>query len=295
MASKLFFSVIIATFNRSALIKQAIDSVFNQSFDEFELIVVDDGSSDDTRQVVNSYSDIRLHYHYIENSGVSAARNFGVSKSKGKYLVFLDSDDSLLPDALRDFYDSAEIYNHPEIVFSDLLIEQQAGNLRRICARDRKIGKSERGIFLTGAYSVKKDFFNLIGGFDENLKFGENTEIKIRVQQTPHRSSITEKLSVKYYFNSAGASKNFINRINSVEYTIAKHKEFFKRDRQLLKLFLQSNAVLLVKIGRLKEAKISIRRALAASPLDLKLVARVFLMHIPLLAKRIWKFSSLPE
>ena len=91
-----YFSVIIPTFNRSGFIKSAIDSVLGQTYEDFELIVVDDGSDDGTDKLIKEYTDKRIKYFYQENKGVSLARNKGIEESSGKYIAFLDSYDQWL-------------------------------------------------------------------------------------------------------------------------------------------------------------------------------------------------------
>ena len=95
-----FFSVIIPTYNRAGLIGKAIDSVLAQTFADWELLIIDDGSTDNTRQIVEAYTDRRVKYIYQENAERSAARNNGVAQAAGKYICFLDSDDYCLPDRL---------------------------------------------------------------------------------------------------------------------------------------------------------------------------------------------------
>jgi len=93
------FSVVIPTYNRERFITKAIDSVLRQSFTDYEIIVIDDGSSDDTRTVLAPYME-KIHYIYQENSGVSAARNAGIREAKGEWISFLDSDDEWFEDYL---------------------------------------------------------------------------------------------------------------------------------------------------------------------------------------------------
>ena len=92
---KPFFSVILPTFNRGNFITGAINSLLNQTFDGWELIIVDDGSTDKTKEVVEQFSknDSRIKYHYQKNSERSAARNYGINKTNGNYICFIDSDD----------------------------------------------------------------------------------------------------------------------------------------------------------------------------------------------------------
>ena len=97
MPNPVFFSVIIPTYNRADLIVKSIQSVLQQTYTDFELIIVDDGSSDNTQEQVSSIHDTRIHYFKIKNSERGAARNFGVQKCKGSFTTFLDSDDQLSP------------------------------------------------------------------------------------------------------------------------------------------------------------------------------------------------------
>jgi len=91
--SKPYFSVIIPTYNRAGLILKTIESVLNQEEKSFEVIIVDDGSTDDTEKVVDSIKDKRVKYFYKENAERAVARNFGAHKSVGTFITFLDSDD----------------------------------------------------------------------------------------------------------------------------------------------------------------------------------------------------------
>ena len=100
----ILFSIIIPTYNRANLIGKAIDSVLAQTYHNWELIIIDDGSTDNTRDVVRSYNDNRIKYFYQENRGRSAARNYGIDISKGDYISFLDDDDYYLENFLEEFF-----------------------------------------------------------------------------------------------------------------------------------------------------------------------------------------------
>jgi len=101
-----FFSVIIPTYNRAHLVGETIESFLKQTFKDFELIIVDDGSTDNTKQVISKYlSDPRVKYIYQENKERGAARNTGAREAKGTYLLFFDSDDIALPEHLEKAYE----------------------------------------------------------------------------------------------------------------------------------------------------------------------------------------------
>ena len=92
-------SVIIPTFNRSKKLKRALESVISQTYPHKELIVIDDGSTDDTKEILKNFSE--ASYFWQENRGVSAARNLGIEKARAKWIAFLDSDDSWQRDKLE--------------------------------------------------------------------------------------------------------------------------------------------------------------------------------------------------
>lgn len=121
----MFFSVIIPTYNRAAFLSKSISSVVEQSFEDWELIVVDDGSTDDTKTCVERFSDARIKYVYQENAERSAARNNGITHASGTYILFLDSDDVLQPDTLAVLHDFIHQHGEPVAVFGTTLVYEE--------------------------------------------------------------------------------------------------------------------------------------------------------------------------
>ncbi len=122
----IYFSIIIPTYNRARLLCKAIDSVLAQTYVHWELLVVDDGSTDNTKAVVEKYvqQDNRVKYIYQKNAERSAARNNGIDKAQGQYLCFLDSDDYFLPERLSLLASTISQMNNPEVLFyTDLVAE----------------------------------------------------------------------------------------------------------------------------------------------------------------------------
>lgn len=111
----MLFSVIVPTYNRAHLLRETIDSILAQDYASFELLLVDDGSTDDTEQVVKSYMDTRIHYFKKQNEERGAARNFGLRRAKGQYALFFDSDDWMHANHLSTLYkvisENKELYN----------------------------------------------------------------------------------------------------------------------------------------------------------------------------------------
>lgn len=114
------FSIIIPTYNRAAFLPKAIESVLAQTYTDWELIVVDDGSTDNTREVVSQFKDERLKYIYQENSERSAARNNGIAHAKGDFICFLDSDNFILPNRLEKIAESIASENKTACYYTDI-------------------------------------------------------------------------------------------------------------------------------------------------------------------------------
>lgn len=102
--SSLFFSLIIPTYNRASFIRRTLESALCQEFDSFEIIVVDDGGSDNTQEIIESIGSEKIIYYRKENGERGAARNFGCAKARGQYITFLDSDDILYPNHFKEAY-----------------------------------------------------------------------------------------------------------------------------------------------------------------------------------------------
>jgi len=115
---KPFFSIIISTYNRSFFLDKAIKSVISQSYKNWELIIVDDGSTDNTNEVVGKYiNDSRIKYWYQQNQERCVARNKGIKESQGEYICFLDSDDYFLECHLQNLHDKLSVEGDGRIIY----------------------------------------------------------------------------------------------------------------------------------------------------------------------------------
>lgn len=168
-------TVIITTYNRRDLIQVAIASVLEQSFTDFELLVVDDGSTDDTAAVVGQIGDPRIRYIHQENAGLAAARNTGLRLARGEYIAFLDDDDAYLPDKLR--VQVAAMRDHPEVGLVSggwIYVDEQGA-----CLSENRPWQWRPRLDLdtwlvacpviTCSVLVKRAWLNRIGGFDESI------------------------------------------------------------------------------------------------------------------------------
>lgn len=155
-------SVITPVFNGESFIKSAVQSVFSQTLQDWELIVVNDGSSDGTAAILDGLDDPRIRVVHQANGGVSSARNAGLELAQGEYVTFLDADDCLLPDALRAR--SAFLDEHPEVdIVNGSVNVVSAGDLIRIYKPDLTIGPLlgrlttlDEGVFFGVNYMLRR-------------------------------------------------------------------------------------------------------------------------------------------
>ena len=120
MMNEMLVSVVIPAFNCEKYIAECIDSVLNQSYQDFEIIIIDDGSTDGTVKTVSGYEDDRIKlFHQEGNSGSGAARNYGVEKASGQWIAFVDADDTWLPDKLQKQLAecSGQVWSHTDLFF----------------------------------------------------------------------------------------------------------------------------------------------------------------------------------
>ena len=177
-------SVVIPAKNAAAHIREAIESVLAQGGDVAELIVVDDGSTDDTATIVNSFGESRIRLVANETSGVSAARNFGARLSRGNWLMFLDADDRLRPGAIAMLVAATKAAPHAVLIYGDYdLIDDEGRSIGRrgmLIGRRKPSGKVlarlAAGNFIVngGITIVRANAFRTAGGFDESLKYCED-------------------------------------------------------------------------------------------------------------------------
>lgn len=265
----LLFSVIIPSYNRANIIIRAIESVLGQFYSNFEIIVVDDGSIDDTSTVVASLNDSRIVYIFQQNKGVSAARNYGALQAKGSYLVFLDSDDYVAKEWLMDFY--------------NVIIEKELDIVRCRKANENIIDNNGYQGFLAGSFAIRKEVFYKVGMYDENLHYGENTELKWRIDFGKYTTITINKQNLFYdaTFSIGGVNKE--NKICFFYYVIEKHQAYFNQNRFLSQLLYQVTGVACFQLGRFREGMRLLWLGYLKNPLKLKALGRVVFYSFKLL------------
>jgi len=199
-------SVIVPTHNRAWCILKAVTSVLEQSFEDFELIVVDDGSTDETGALIKKIKtrDTRLSYYfYPQNKGPSAARNMGIKMARGEYITFLDSDDLWEKDKLREQVICAKKYNSRLVFYTDEIWIRNGVRVNPM----KKHGKYSGWIFskclplcTISPSSIFMHFsvFSAVGCFDEEFTVCEDYDLWLRLSNLFYIHFIPKKLIVKY-------------------------------------------------------------------------------------------------
>lgn len=234
-------SIIIPTYNRADTLPRAIDSVLGQSYDNLELIIVDDGSTDNTKEVVKSYDDPRIRYIKLEkNSGAPVARNRGVDEAGGDYIAYLDSDDEFLPDRLeRQLEEFARLGEDTGVVYSDWYQSEKPGekkymNAAHISREEGRICKGRVDQRVSGvspvAALIKADFARKVG-WDPKLKRYQDMDYFYQLARICCFQHL-KMPSFIYYFRRTGAiSTQGYNGIKARLYILNKYWEEFSKDR----------------------------------------------------------------
>lgn len=166
-------SVIIPVYNGENYLSQAIDSVIDQTYSPIELIIVDDGSTDKSKEIASSYS--QVNYVYQENQGVAIARNTGIFKSQGEYIAFLDQDDIWTANKLKLQVDYLK--HHPEIsyVLGEQKIFLESGTEKPKWLKEEHLN-NQIPAYLLGTLLVRKSVFNQVGYFCDDYRYSNDSD-----------------------------------------------------------------------------------------------------------------------
>lgn len=179
-------SICIPTFNRKDYLAQTLNSVYAQTYPDYNVFVVDDGSTDGTADMIKNAGYKNLTYHWQANAGDAAARNKLIELAAGHYITFLDSDDLLMPDALERMAKAAEAENEPVVVYGSYIRIDGQGNVVGRCKRTLRTGHITRYLFedilvhSCGSMFPKK-ILQEAGGFDTSLPVCSDYDLWLRL------------------------------------------------------------------------------------------------------------------
>jgi len=288
-------SVVIATYNRAGFLRETIDSILRQRFQDFELIVVDDGSTDETRHVVAAYG-TRVQFVHQENRGSSTARNLGVRHARAEWISIQDSDDPCLPNHLESLSGYAK--KHPELgmVFANgAYLVGPAHNRETIIpvAKSRRL--AERGVHLEDLFEksivrlqaalISKHCYEEVGGHDEGLRISGDLDLAFRLfsrypvayldevvfSYRKHSGNISANQEIRLLENIRVIEK-LLDRNDQAEKLLGKRRVAARLAYRYYRL-----AKCRWKDGRLAEAKQALGEAASLCPLSVKY--RLYQLH----------------
>lgn len=285
-------SVIIPAYNAASYTIEAIESVLNQTFKDFEIIVVDDGSTDNTKKLLQPYIDCcKIDYIYKENGGASSARNMGIKASKGQYIACLDCDDLWMPDKLKicmEFLDK-----NPEVglVYTRAFFIDVHGNIVRIsggCCYSGMVFEKLIGnnFIINSTPIVKKECFAKVGLFDESIFYPADWDMWLRISEH-YPVAYIDTILTKYRIREGNY---YEKNIELAKLEILKVLEKTFRARAYLSKKLKRNAISYISFEsakaytkklHLKNAKKEAIKAIKLCPYNVKYYLIFIFLFLP--------------
>lgn len=236
-----YFSVVIPVYNKEKFVVKTIESVLFQTFTDYEIIIVNDGSTDQSEAKVLEFRDNRIQYFSKKNEGVAAARNFGIKKAKADYICFLDADDYWYPNFLETMHRFTAKFPEQKVFAAAVEIETRNKTIPAHYSIPKKSNyeivnffdaSQKECVLWTSSVCIHKSVFEKVGTFDTNIKHGEDTELWIRIGlQFP--IVFTPKILARYVYDDKSISRNINYFFES--YTFEKYAAEEKKNRALKK------------------------------------------------------------
>jgi glycosyltransferase involved in cell wall biosynthesis len=292
------FSVVVPTYERAPVIGRAVASVLAQTWEDFELLVADDGSRDDTRKRIEAFDDPRIRYLWQENRGVSAARNLGIGEARGEIVTFLDSDGEAEPGWLAAF---AEAFSDPAVTIAcagATVVRGQTGREELLLPEDRGPVYAHRRVRFAppGTLAVRRWLLDEVGGYVDELRYSENSELAMRLfphaDSQDYGSAAIYRSLVRYSIDPDGWSgdprRHALMRAGA-ELVLERHGERLRiLDPPSYAAYASVAAINAARVGDVTAARRHLAAATQASPWQLKNRLRWLLTWVPPLARRFW-------
>jgi glycosyltransferase involved in cell wall biosynthesis len=293
------FSVVISTYNRARVVTRAIRSVLDQQGVELELVVVDDGSTDDTAKVLDELSDPRLRVVHRANGGSSAARNSGIAAATGDWVAFLDDDDAALPGWLSCLAEMTG--DGVGVVCCAAEYRSRDGALVEIARPGADSLFDDRtALFLAGTFAARADLLRSVGGFDERLACSENTDVGLRLltglveRDLEIRSSARPCVRLELRPATDQPSVNPAVLFYGTRVLLNNHRERLARDAHGRAVLNGVLGVSAARLGRWHDARSALFTSVRAEPLQLRHWLRFGFASVPPLGRRVWGSGEWP-
>ena len=282
-------SVVIPTYNRANLLKRAIQSVINQTYKNLEIIIVDDGSTDRTKDIVKTFSDSRIQYiRHPENRGTSAARNTGIKNSKGNFIALLDHDDEYLPERIEK---GIKVFKGaPEnlgMVWSNYWKVNKEKKEKKIAFLKYHLEDAKKWIFpMPSTWVIRKKVFKKNGFFDEELGPAEDTDFAIRLCKVFSFYFINEPLAVYHITKGSYSCNVTIEKLIKIRKVFLEKHLDLKKNRRLSASYFCYIGSDLLRIGKIKESRRYFLKAFITHPIRVKYLTKFLGTYIKKIKRR---------
>ena len=302
------FSVIIPTYNRTAKLVRAVESVLQQTCQDFDLWVIDDGSTDATQEALEPFSG-RLNYCYQANQGTCVARNTGIQNSNGRYIAFLDSDDHWLPDKLAVIEEAIQAHPEVGVFYSSVTnVDEDGRILWEVHAREvhgsAYIEMLKADFMVLSSVVVKRECLKETGLFDAALKMSEDWDLLIRLARQYPILAVPETLVIFEYGSPDKKTRNIQRWIAGHDAILEKA---FQADpaltpdqkRKILSSVAYVKGRICIEARADADARSWFRKSLCLNILHWKSAVYLLVLYLPLLRRvlpaRIKTVLRLPE
>ena len=230
-------SVIVPLYNKRQSIVTTLDSVLSQTYTNFEIIVVDDGSTDGSGDIVKSIQDARIKYYYKENGGVSSARNFGVGKTQSDLIALLDGDDLWQPEYLEEMMSLIDMTPEAALWGSGYAFQHDINgkmDVPDLCISNGFKGYVENywsvakhnTLFTSSSVIINKNAFNSVGGYNESLVRGEDIDLWFRLALKYKVSFVNTPLVVYRLQAENRSNSNLVDPNKCLIWNLEGYKEY---------------------------------------------------------------------
>jgi len=241
-----FFSVIIPLYNKEKFIEDTMKSILDQSFDDFEIIIVNDGSTDGSAAKIAQFTDGRIRYFRKENEGASTARNYGIEKAAGDYIAFIDADDYWYPDFLKQVFENTQNFRDERVFSAAIEIEMPGKCIPAQYSVEKTAtnqivdyfdASSKMSVIWTSCAAFHKSVFENVGNFDTTIRSGQDTDLWIRIGMA-YKVVFCWRILARYTHDSESLSKKkqyMTRKLNFSKFSDA------EKTNQKLRKFLDLN------------------------------------------------------
>jgi glycosyltransferase involved in cell wall biosynthesis len=234
-----YFSIIIPVYNKERFVSKTLKSVLDQTFSDFEIILVNDGSTDASEAKIFEFDDSRIHYFSKQNEGVAIARNFGIEKATAEYICFLDADDYWYPNFLDTMRHYSSDFQDQKVFATAIAIETKNKTIQAHYSIAKKSefeivdffsASQKECVLWTSSICIHKSVFKIVGDFDSKIKKCEDTELWIRIG-LKFPIVFIWKIVARYVYDDSSISRNSNYYFES--YTFKKYAEEEKKNPAL--------------------------------------------------------------